>query len=169
MNDHGKSDRLVVPAKPPNKPAVVAGAEVVEGRSLPEGNTASETRAGLSAGQGVSSDLERVRQVARKDRNARFTALLHHVTVDRLRDAYRATRPVAAAGIDQVTWHDYGVDLEANLRDLHARVHGGAYRASPTRRVFIPKPDGRSRPLASSRDEIADAHAALADEPPMAA
>jgi len=77
----------------------------------------------------------------------RFTALLHHVSVDRLREAYRAISPNAAAGVDGVTWRDYGQDLEANLLDLHARVHGGAYRAMPTRRVFIPKADGRLRPL----------------------
>jgi group II intron reverse transcriptase/maturase len=146
MHDREKSDRLVVPAKPPNKPAQ-AGAEVVEGRGLPEGNTASETRSGPSAGLGVSSELERVRQVARLDRDVRFTALLHHVTVDRLREAYRAISPNAAPGVDGVTWRDYGVDLEANLRDLHGRVHRGAFRAMPTRRVFIPKPDGRLRPL----------------------
>ena len=146
MHDRGKSDRPVVPAKLPNKPAD-AGAEVVEGRGLPEGNTASETRPGRSAGQGVSSDLERVRQVARKDRDVRFTALLHHVSVDRLREAYRAIRPDAAPGVDGVTWRDYGLDLEGNLRDLHARVHRGAYRARPSRRVFIPKADGRPRPL----------------------
>ena len=156
MHDREKSDRLVVPAKLPNNPAVVAGAEVVEGRGLPEGNTAGETRSGRSAGEGVSSELDRVRQVARKDRDVRFTALLHHVTVDRLREAYRAISPNAAPGVDEVTWRDYGVDLEANLRDLHARVHRGAYRAMPTRRVFIPKPDGRLRPLgvASLEDKI---------------
>jgi retron-type reverse transcriptase len=156
MNDHEKSDRSVVPAKPPNKPVVVAGAEVVEGRGLPEGNTTSETRSGLSAGLGVSSDLDRVRQVARSDREVRFTALLHYVTVDRLREAYRAISPNAAAGVDGVTWRDYGVDLEANLRDLHGRVHRGAYLARPTRRVFIPKPDGRLRPLgvAALEDKI---------------
>ena len=155
MHDHGKSDRPVVPAKPPNKPGM-PGAEVVEGRGLPKGNTASETRPGRSAGQGVSSDLDRVRQVARKDRDVRFTALLHHVTVDRLREAYRAISPDAAAGVDGVTWRDYGLDLEENLRDLHARVHRGAYRARPTRRVFIPKPDGRLRPLgvAALEDKI---------------
>ena len=155
MHDRGKSDRPVVPAKPPNKPAD-AGAEVVEGRGLPEGNTASETRPGRSAGQGVSSDLDRVRQVARKDRDVRFTALLHHVSVDRLREAYRAIRPDAAPGVDGVTWRDYGLDLEANLRDLHARVHRGAYRARPSRRVFIPKADGRLRPLgvAALEDKI---------------
>jgi RNA-directed DNA polymerase len=120
---------------------------VAEGRGPAKGNTASETRPGRSAGQGVSSDLDRVRQVARRDKDVRFTALLHHVTVDRLRDAYRAISPDAAAGVDGVTWRDYGRDLEANLRDLHARVHRGAYRARPSRRVYIPKADGRQRPL----------------------
>ena len=155
MNDHGKSDRPVVPAKSPNKPAR-AGAEVVEGRGLPKGNTASEPRPGRSAGPGVSSDLDRVRLAAQKDGDVRFTALLHHVTVDRLREAYRAIRPGAAPGVDGVTWRDYGSDLEANLRDLHARAQRGAYRARPTRRVFIPRPDGRLRPLgvAALEDKI---------------
>ncbi len=134
----------------------MAGAEVVEGRGPAKGSTASETRPGRSAGQGVSSGLDRVRQVARQDKDVRFTALLHHVTVDRLREAYRAISPNAAAGVDGVTWRDYGSDLEANLRDLHGRVHRGAYRASPTRRVFIPKADGRLRPLgvAALEDKI---------------
>ena len=156
MNDHGKSDGPVVPAKQPNKPAVVAGAEAVEGRGPATGNTASETRPGRSAGLGVSSDLDRVRQVARKDKEVRFTALLHHVTVDRLWEAYRAIRSDAAAGVDGVTWRDYGSDLEANLLDLHARVQRGAYRARPVRRVFIPKADGRLRPLgvAALEDKI---------------
>jgi RNA-directed DNA polymerase len=155
MHDQEKSDRLVLPVKPPNKPGL-PGAEVVEGRGLPEGNTASETRPGRSAGLGVSSDLDRVRQVAREDRDVRFTALLHHVTVDRLREAYRALRPDAAAGVDGVTWADYGLDLEENLRDLQARVQRGAYRARPSRRVFIPKADGRLRPLgiASLEDKV---------------
>jgi len=105
---------------------------------------------------GVSSDLDRVRQVARKDKEVRFTALLHHVSVERLEAAYRAISPGAAPGVDGVRWEDYGLDLEANLRDLHGRVHRGAYRARPTRRVFIPKPDGRQRPLgvASLEDKI---------------
>jgi len=155
MHDREKSDRPVLPAKLPNKPGR-PGAEVVEGRGLPEGNTAGEARPGRSAGLGVSSDLDRVRQVARKDGDVRFTALLHHVTVDRLREAYRAVRSDAAAGVDGVTWRDYGADLEANLRDLHGRVQRGAYRAMPTRRVFIPKADGRLRPLgiASLEDKV---------------
>ncbi len=155
MDDRGKSDGPVVPAKPPNKPGR-PGAEVVEGRGPAEGNAASETRPGRSAGVSVSSELDRVRRVARRDKQARFTALLHHVTVGRLEAAYRALEPKAAPGVDGVTWRDYGLDLEANLRDLHARVARGAYRARPTRRVFIPKPDGRQRPLgvAALEDKI---------------
>ena len=155
MDDREKSDRLVVPANPSNKPGD-PGAEAGEGRGLPEGNTAGETRSGRSAGLGVCSDLDRVRLVARRDRDVRFTALLHHVTVDRLREAFRAIRSDAAAGVDGVTWRDYGQDLEGNLEDLHARVWRGAYRARPTRRVFIPKSDGRLRLLgvASLEDKI---------------
>jgi RNA-directed DNA polymerase len=155
MHDREKSDRLVVPTNPPNK-AAEAVAEAGEGRGLPEGNTTSESRPGRSAGLGVSSDLDRVRLVARKDRDVRFTALLHHVDVDRLRAAYWALRPKAAPGVDGVTWEDYGLELEDNLRDLHARVHRGAYRARPTRRVFIPKADGRLRSLgvAALEDKI---------------
>jgi len=155
MDDHGKSDDLVVPAKPPNKPAV-AGAEVVEGRGSVEGNTTGESRSGLRAGLGVSSDLDRVRAVARSDGRVRFTALLHHVTVERLELAYRAISSDAAPGVDGVTWRDYGQNLEVNLRDLYARVQRGAFRAVPSRRVLIPKPDGRQRPLgvASLEDKI---------------
>jgi RNA-directed DNA polymerase len=146
MNERKESDGRVVPQKPSNNPGG-PGAEAVEGRRPAKGNAASETRPGRGAGQGVSSDLERVRQVARRDKQVRFTALLHHVSVDRLREAYRAIRRDAAAGVDGVTWREYGLDLEDNLRDLHARVHRGAYRARPVRRAYIPKPDGRSRPL----------------------
>ena len=146
MHDRGKSDDLVVPANPANK-ALGGAAESGEGRGSPKGNAAGETRPGLRAGRGVSSELGRVRQVAREDKEVRFTALLHHVDVDRLRAAYWALRPKAAPGVDGVTWHEYGRDLEENLRDLHARVHRGSYRAKPSRRTYIPKPDGRQRPL----------------------
>ena len=146
MDDRGKSDGPVVPAKLPNN-AQGGAAEVVEGSGSAEGNAASETRSGHRAGQSAPSELDRVRRAATTDREARFTALLHHVDVDRLRAAYWALKPKAAAGVDGVTWVDYGHDLEANLRDLHARVHRGSYRAKPSRRVFIPKADGRLRPL----------------------
>jgi len=146
MHEHGESDGRVVPVIPSNEPGR-PGEETGEGRRPAKGNTDSETRPGRGAGSGVSSGLDRVRQVARKDRDVRFTALLHHVTVERLEAAYRAIRPGAAPGIDGVTWNEYGHDLERKLEDLHARIHRGAYRASPSRRVFIPKPDGRLRPL----------------------
>ena len=94
--------------------------------------------------------------MARRDKDARFTALLHHVDVDRLRAAYRAIRPQAAPGMDGVTWVAYGQDLESNLHDLHRRLHAGSYRASPSRRAYIPKADGRLRPLgiATLEDKI---------------
>jgi RNA-directed DNA polymerase len=155
MNERGKSDGRVVPARPANK-AAAAEAEPVEGRRPAEGNTASKTRPGHSAGPGAPSALERVREVARRDKEARFTALLHHVTVERLRWAYWAISPKAAPGVDGVMWDAYGQDLEARLRDLHERVHQGRYRARPSRRAYIPKADGRLRPLgiATLEDKI---------------
>jgi len=104
----------------------------------------------------VSGALDRVRQVAVRDKEARFTALLPHVGLDRLRDAFWAINPKAAPGVDRVTWAAYGQNLEANLRDLHERVQAGRYRASPSRRVYIPKADGRQRPLgiATLEDKI---------------
>jgi group II intron reverse transcriptase/maturase len=155
MDDREKSDGRVLPVKLPNN-AQGGAAEAVEGRRSAKGNAADETRPGPSAGQRALSELGRVRRVAQTDKEARFTALLHHVSVDRLRAAYQALKPKAAPGVDGVTWEGYGVDLEENLRDLHARVHRGAYRARPSRRVYIPKPDGRLRPLgvASLEDKI---------------
>ena len=155
MHERGKSDSPVVPAKPPNK-AGRPVAEVVEERGLAEGNTDDLSRPGRSAGQDVSSGLDRVREVARKDKDARFTALLHHVDLNRLQAAYWAINPKAASGVDQVTWSSYGQDLEENLEGLHRRVHSGAYRASPSRRAYISKADGRLRPLgiATLEDKI---------------
>ena len=153
MNGPGQSDRFVVPANPPNK---AAAAEAGEERERTKGNTAGEIRPGRSAGPGVSSELDRVRQVAVRDKEARFTALLHHVTLERLVMAYWDLSPKAAPGVDGVTWESYGQDLVANLRDLHERVQQGRYRASPGRRVYIPKADGRQRPLgiATLEDKI---------------
>jgi hypothetical protein len=152
MNDRGKSDSRVVPAKLANKTGQPV-AELVEERRLAKGNTVQQN-ASRTQGRDVdaSSALERVRRVARQDRKARFTALLHHVTLG-LRWAYWALSPRAAAGADGVTWGAYGQDLEANLRDLHDRVHRGAYRAKPSRRVYIPKAGGRLRPLGIATDD----------------
>src|SRR6266700_1403152 len=136
MNGYGKSDRPVVPARPPNK---AAAAEAAEERGLAEGNAASETPPGHRAGQGVPNGLDRVRRIAASDKEARFTALMHHVSLERLWMAYRDLSPKASPGVDGVMWEDYGQDLVANLRDLHDRVHSGRYRARPSRRAYIPK------------------------------
>jgi len=153
MNGNGQSDRSVVPANPLNK---ASAAEAGEERERTKGNTDGETRPGRSAGLGVSSGLDRVRQVAVRDKEARFSALLHHVDLARLWAAYVAINPKAAPGVDRVTWDAYGQDLRENLEDLLRRVHSGAYRASPSRRVYIPKADGRLRPLgiATLEDKI---------------
>jgi RNA-directed DNA polymerase len=155
MNGHGKSDGRIVPAKLANK-AVQAVAESVEERRPAKGNMGDPTRSGRRAGEGVSSGLDRVREAAQKDRNARFTALLHHVDLDRLWRAYVAISPTASPGVDGVTWEAYGENLRANLENLLDRVHSGAYRAKPSRRAYIPKADGRQRPLgiAALEDKI---------------
>jgi RNA-directed DNA polymerase len=157
MNGPGKSDRLVVPTKQPNK-AGKPGAEVVEGRGLAKGNTDKRnTPRTQSRNHGVPNALDRVREVARKDSKAKFTALLHQVTIDCLREAFLALRRDASAGVDGVTWEQYaGEGLEGNLHDLHARVQRGAYRAKPSRRVVILKTDGQPRLLgvASLEDKI---------------
>lgn len=155
MNENGKSDNSVVPAKSPNK-AARAAAEVMEGRELVKGNTDNPTRAGHRAGENVSNGLDRVREAARINKETRFNALLHHVNVDLLRKSFRAINPKAATGVDGITWHTYEQNLETNLQDLNARVHNGSYRASPVRRAFIPKADGQKRPLgiATLEDKI---------------
>jgi RNA-directed DNA polymerase len=155
MHECGQSDGPVVPEKLPNNTRGGV-AEAVEGRGSVKENAGSATRPGHGAGQGVSSGLDRVRQAAQKDEEARFTALLHHVDVDRLRAVYRALNPRAAPGVDGVRWEEYGRELEGNLQDLHARLRRGAYRARPSRRTFIPKTDGRQRALgvAALEDKI---------------
>jgi len=146
MHDPGQSDSSVVPRKLPNK-AAESAAEVMEGSGLAKGNS-RDGHDDRTQGRGTSTGIERVRQAARRDRKQRFTALLHHVyDIERLRQAYTALKRDAAAGIDGETWRHYGEALEDNLRDLAVRVKRGAFRASPVRRVYIPKADGRQRPL----------------------
>ncbi len=147
MDGRGKSDSPVVPGKPPNK-AEEPAAEVVEGRGLAKGKPPESNAPRTQGRTGALSALERVRQVAQKDRKQRFTALLHHVyDVGRLRGAYLAVKRNAAAGVDGETWQHYGENLEANLLDLAGRLKRGAYWAKPVRRAYIPKADGRQRPL----------------------
>jgi group II intron reverse transcriptase/maturase len=155
MHEREKSDPAIVAAKPANKPAR-AGAESVERRAGAEENASQDGTHRTPGRASVSPGLERVRQVARGLKKEKFTALLHHVDVDLLRYGYLALKREAAAGVDGVTWRDYGEDLERKLADLHDRIHRGAYRAQPSRRQYIPKPDGRQRPLgiASLEDKI---------------
>jgi RNA-directed DNA polymerase len=134
----------------PTAPTVEAGptAEGMEGRGLAKGNLRQQNAPRTPSREGAHSALERVRQAARGDRKLRFTALLHHVyRLDTLRAAYFALRREAAPGVDGQTWWCYGEGLEENLQDLSDRVKRGAYRAKPVRRVYIPKADGRQRPL----------------------
>jgi retron-type reverse transcriptase len=96
----------------------------------------------------VTQALERIRQAARQRKKERFTALLHHVNIDTLRVAFFALKRRAAPGVDGLTWQDYETELEPRLAALQERVHGGAYRPQPSRRTYIPRADGRERPLA---------------------
>lgn len=147
VNGRGKSDRSTVPRKPPNNVGQPT-AEVVEGKDLAKGNSPEGNAFRTQSRGDARSALERVRRAARKDRKQRFTALLHHVyDLDRLRAAYFALKRDASAGIDGETWRHYGENIEGNLVDLADRVKRGAYRAKPVRRVHIPKPDGRQRPI----------------------
>jgi len=131
-------------------------AEPVEGRRPAKGNTDRQNAPRTQSRTSATSALDRVRGMAVRQKDARFTALLHHVSVDRLREAFLSLKRDAAAGVDGVTWEHYAQELEEKLQDLHARVHRGAYRAKPSRRVYIPKADGRQRPLgiAALEDKI---------------
>ena len=147
MNEHGKSDRPVVPVKSSNKAGQPA-AEGMKGRGLAKGNPRQQNAPRTPSRPGAPSALKRVHQAARRDRKVRFTALLHHVyDLDMLRSAYLGLKRQAAPGVDGETWRHYGGALEDNLQDLSDRLKRGAYRAKPVRRVYIPKADGRQRPL----------------------
>jgi len=146
MNDSEKSDERVAPVKSSNDAGLPAE-EAMEGRRSAKGNTggqnAPRTQSRISALSALSA-LDRVHQPALKERKRQFTTLLHHVTIDSLREAYLALARKAASGVDGVTWCEYGQDVEARLAELHARIHRGAYRAKPSRRVYIPKPELRT-------------------------
>ena len=146
-NGRGKSDSSVVPEKQPNK-AGKPGAEAVEGRGLAKGNLREGNTLRTPGRESVPSELERVRQAAKREKKQQFTALLHHVyKVERLVTAYYALKREAAPGIDGETWQHYGENLVGNVQDLSVRLKRGAYRARPVRRAYIPKGDGRQRPL----------------------
>ena len=147
MHGREKSDPVVVAAKPTNKAGKPA-AEPVEPRTGTKRNADQQSTLRTLGRARVSQALGRVRQATRQRKKEKLTALLHHVTVDLLREAFLALKRDAAPGADGVTWKDYEADLEPKLADLHDRVHRGAYRAQPSRRRYIPKADGKLRPLA---------------------
>jgi RNA-directed DNA polymerase len=146
-NGLGKSDRPVVPEKFPNNAGQPA-AEGMEGRGLAKGNLPQQNASRTPSRIDAPSALERVRQAAGKDKKLQFTALLHHIyNLETLRTAYFGLKKEAAPGVDGETWRHYGEELETNLQELAERLKRGAYRAKPVRRVYIPKADGRQRPL----------------------
>lgn len=155
MNAGGESDEQVVPAKGSNKEER-SSAESVEGSCSTKGNTEEAHTCRTQGRERVSQGLRGVREAARRDKKQKFTALLHHVTIELLKGSYASLKRKAAPGVDGVTWEQYGEGLEEKLRDLHDRVHRGAYRAQPSRRTYIPKADGRQRPLgiAAVEDKI---------------
>jgi len=155
MYASGESDEPVVPAKRLNKEEQSL-AESVEGSGSTKGNTDEAFTRRTQGRERVSQGLGGVREAARRDKKQKFTALLHHVTTGLLRDSYDSLKRTAAPGVDGVTWQQYGEGLEVRLQDLHDRIHSGAYRAQPSRRTYIPKADGRQRPLgiAALEDKI---------------
>jgi group II intron reverse transcriptase/maturase len=157
MHGHEKSDSVIVAVKPANKAehsaaeqstAELFAAEPVEPRAETKRNAGQQSTCGTQGQISVSQALERIRRVAKERKKEKFTSLLHHVSTDLLGGAFFQLKEDAAPGIDGLTWTEYEQNLERNLEDLHARVHRGAYRALPSRRTYIPKPDGRQRPLA---------------------
>ena len=156
MHGHGKSDAAIVAVKPANKAepaaeqsaAAPTAAELVEPSAATEGNASQQSMRRTQSRVSVSQVLERIRKVAREKKEEKFTALFHHLSIDLLEEVFFELKENAAPGVDGLRWEDYEANLERNLEDLHDRVQRGAYRALPSRRVYIPKPDGRQRPLA---------------------
>ena len=155
MHVSEKSDCAKVPMNQPNK-GESSSAEVGEGRARTKENIVRSNTSPTQSGERVSQGLSGVRQAAKERRQERFTALLHHMTVGLLRDSFYALKRQAAPGVDGVTWKEYEAGLDGRIADLHDRVHRGAYQAQPSRRVYIPKADGRQRPLgiAALEDKI---------------
>ena len=147
MHGHGKSDSAIVAVKPTNK-AEQSAVEPVEPRAETKGNAGQQSTCRTQSRASVTQALERVRKGAKARKKARFTSLLHHISLELLGEAFGELKRNAAPGVDGLTCEAYEADLERKLEDLHSRVHRGAYRATPSRRVYIPKPDGRQRPLA---------------------
>ena len=150
-----KSDCAVVPVNQPNKEGQ-SSAEAGEGRAQTKENIVQSHMRPTQSGKRMSQGLRGVRQAARERKQERFTALLHHLNVALLRESFYVLKRQASPGVDGMRWQEYETGLEDRLNDLHSRVHRGAYRARPSRRVYIPKADGRQRPLgiAALEDKI---------------
>ena len=153
-----ESDRAVIPMKQANKAEEKhsQAAEPAEGRARTKENIDQAHMPPAQNGRGVSQGLKGVREAAKERKKERFTTLLHHVSVERLRESFLALQKNAAAGVDGETWRQYEDGLEGRLTDLHSRIDRGAYRAQPSRRIYIPKADGRQRPIgiAALEDKI---------------
>jgi group II intron reverse transcriptase/maturase len=147
MHECGKSASAIVAGKPANE-VEQSTEESVEQRAGTKGNADQQNTRRAQNRDSVPTALDRIRRVARERKKEKFTSLFHHISVDLLEEAFCELKRNAAPGTDGLTWQGYEADLERNLEDLHARLHRGAYRALPSRRVYIPKPDGRQRPLA---------------------
>ena len=147
MYGRGKSNSAIIAKKPTNKAGQPA-AESVERRAGAEGNAVQQSTRRAQDRESVSQALNRIRRVARQRKKEKFTALLHHISPEHLEAAFFELKEDAAPGVDGLTWRAYEADLDCNIADLHSRLHRGAYRALPSRRVYIPKSDGRLRPLA---------------------
>jgi RNA-directed DNA polymerase len=158
MNGMKKSDSSIVPAKPANK-VERSTAELVEGYDGTKRNAELQSTVRTQSREAVTQAQARIRGAVTRNEKEKLTALLHHVSIDVLRWAFFNLKKQAAPGVDGLTWADYAADLDRNLTDLHARVHSGAYRALPSRRQYIPKADGKQRPLgiAALEDKIVQA------------
>ena len=151
MYDREKSHSAIGAGKPTNKvdaTSVADAAEPVEQRAGTKRNASEQSTHRTQSRERVSQALDRVRHAARLRKEEKFTALFHHLSVDLFREVFFALKRDAAPGVDGLTWQTYETDLDRNLTDLHSRVHRGAYRALPSRRTYIPKADGKQRPLA---------------------
>ncbi len=144
-----ESDGRVLPAKGPNKGGSISPAEGLEGRRPTKENTGQAAASQMQSWGNALAGLHRVREAAKREKQLRFTALLHHLSVSLLGNSFYALKRQAAPGVDGLTWQEYETDLDKRLEDLHSRVHRGTYRALPSKRAYIPKPDGRQRPLGS--------------------
>ena len=156
MNDSRNSDESIVPSTSPNKAETESASEAGEERGSAKRNTTEPALPRAQKRKRKSLGLHGVREAARKDSKLVFNNLFHHLSAELLLESFENLKKTAAVGVDEVTWHDYEHNVADNIAALHDRLHRGAYRANPSKRIWIPKPDGRQRPIgiASLEDKI---------------